>query len=215
MRIIRIGKEGDQPFKVTAEGVSRHHATLTIDDYDRWFLADNDSANGTYVRNETSGNLMRVGTQGISISEMTFIVLAADNALGCSFYAKQLVKPGDFVEEHFYMQNKNLAFNEEEEKVARRAKWVRISIFLIMLLFTIGTVIWQMNSSKTDTTSMFTIYRCLSCLTMLGTAFYDAQGRRAKIMKRRNKFSHCPNPECDFRLPPDAIENLRCPKCGK
>lgn len=215
MKTITLGKAGNQPFKIKGMGVSRIHATVTIDDYGRWTIADNNSANGTFVRNDFSGELMRVGTQGAQISEMSFIVLAADNAAGCCFYAKQLINPGDFVDEHFYMQNKKLEFDQEEEKVANRAKWVRLSIFIVMVLFTLGTMIWQGIAHPKDVSGMFMIYRGLSLLTMGGTAFYDAQGKRAKIMKRRKKFCQCPNPECDFKLSPDAIENLKCPKCGK
>ncbi len=215
MKTITLGKEGDQPFKIKGIGVSKIHAIVTIDDYGRWFLADNNSTNGTFVRNEISGDLMRVENQGIAISEMSFIVLAADNAAGCCFYAKQLIKPGDYVDEHFYMQNKKLEFDKEEEKVANRAKWVRMSIFIIMVLFTIGTIIWQAISPHANTKGMFGIYRVLSLFTMGATTFYDAQGKRAKILKRRKKFCQCPNPECDFKLSPDAIENLKCPKCGK
>lgn len=215
MKTITLGREGNQPFKIKGIGVSKIHAIVTIDDYGRWFLTDNNSANGTFVRNEVTGDLIKVGAQGVVISEMSFIVLAADNAVGCCFYAKQLINPGDYVDEHFYMQNKKLEFDQEEEKVAKRAKGVRLAIFIIMVLFTLGTIIWQLFNPHTNTKALFGIYRVLSLFTMGATTFYDAQGKRANIMKRRKKFNQCPNPECDFKLTPDAIENLKCPKCGK
>ncbi|MBR5639646.1 MAG: FHA domain-containing protein [Muribaculaceae bacterium] len=214
MKTITLGKAGDQPFKIKGIGVSKYHATVTIDDYGRWILADNNSTNGTFVRNELSGEFMRVGPQGMQISEMSFIVLAADNSAGCCFYAKQLINPGDYVDEHLYMRNKKLEFDQEEENVTKRAKLVRVGIFTIMLIFTIGTIFWQIADPK-STGMMFTIYRALSLLTMGASTFYDAQSKRAKIIKRRKKFCQCPNPECDYKLTPDAIENLKCPKCGK
>lgn len=214
MKIITLGKSGDQPFKIKGIGVSKTHATVTIDDYGRWILADNNSTNGTFVRNEITGELMRVGKQGMQISEMTFIVLGADNSAGCCFYAKQLVNPGDFVDEHLYMQTKKLEFDQEEEKVTKRAKWVRLSIFIVMLIFTIGTVFWQIADPK-STGMMFHVYRGLSLLTMGATTFYDAQGKRSKIMKKRKLFSQCPNPECDRKLSNDEIENLKCGRCQK
>ena len=216
MKTITLGKSGDQPFKIKGIGVSKVHATVTIDDYGRWIIADYNSTNGTFVRNETTGELMRVGPQGMQISEMTFIVLGADNSAGCCFYAKQLINPGDYVDEHLYMLNKKQEFDKEEEQVAKNAKWVRIIIFAIMLLFTIGTFVYQYGFNNGNTSSdLFTIYRGLSLLTMGASSFYDAQGKRAKIMKKRKLFSQCPNPECDRKLSNDEIENLKCGRCQK
>lgn len=212
MKTITLGKLGDQPFKIKGIGVSKIHARVTIDDYGQWILADAGSTNGTFIRNEFTGDLMRVGQGGVQISEMTFIVLAADNSAGCCFYAKQLIAPGDFVDEHIYMRNKKLEFDQEEERVAKNAKWVRLSIFVLMLLFTIGTVVLE---NPYNTSNMFWIYRGISLLTMGATTFYDAQGKRSKIMKKRKKFNQCPNPECDHRLSNDAIENLKCAMCKK
>ena len=203
MKTITLGKAGDQPFKIKG-----------IDDYGRWILADSNSTNGTFVRNEMTGELMRVGPQGMQISEMTFIVLGEDSSAGCCFYAKQLVNPGDYVDEHLYMRNKKLEFDMEEEKVAKNAKWVRIIIFAIMLVFTIGTIIWQILDDSA-TKMMFNFYRGISLLTMGATTFYDAQGKRAKIVKNRKLFSQCPNPECDRKLTNDEIENLKCGRCQK
>ncbi|MBR5118352.1 MAG: FHA domain-containing protein [Muribaculaceae bacterium] len=214
MKTITLGKAGDQPFKIKGIGVSKIHATVTIDDYGRWILADSNSTNGTFVRNEMTGELMRVGPQGMQISEMTFIVLGEDSSAGCCFYAKQLVNPGDYVDEHLYMRNKKLEFDMEEEKVAKNAKWVRIIIFAIMLVFTIGTIIWQILDDSA-TKMMFNFYRGISLLTMGATTFYDAQGKRAKIVKKRKLFSQCPNPECDRKLTNDEIENLKCGRCQK
>lgn len=216
MKTITLGKLGDQPFKIKGIGVSKIHARVTIDDYGQWILADAGSTNGTFIRNESTGDLMRVGQGGVQISEMTFIVLGADNSAGCCFYAKQLIAPGDFVDEHIYMRNKKLEFDQEEERVAKNAKWVRLSIFVIMLLFTLGTVVWQaIDDSPKSTSNMFWVYRGISLLTMGATTFYDAQGKRSKIMKKRKKFNQCPNPECDHRLSNDAIENLKCAMCKK
>ena len=214
MKTITLGKAGDQPFKIKGIGVSKIHATVTIDDYGRWILADSNSTNGTFVRNEMTGELMRVGPQGMQISEMTFVVLGEDSSAGCCFYAKQLVNPGDYVDEHLYMRNKKLEFDMEEEKVAKNAKWVRIIIFAIMLVFTIGTIIWQILDDSA-TKMMFNFYRGISLLTMGATTFYDAQGKRAKIVKKRKLFSQCPNPECDRKLTNDEIENLKCGRCQK
>jgi len=214
MKTITLGKSGDQPFKIKGMGVSRHHAIFTIDDYGQWIIADNNSINGTFVRDEETGDLIRVTSQGMHINEMSFIVLGADNSAGCCFYAKQLLSPGDFMEEHLYMLSKKQELDKEEENVAKRAKMVRLCIFIIMILFTIGTVIWQQLDERA-TGMIFHVYRGLSLLTMGATTFYDAQGKRAKVMKKRKLFSQCPNPECDRKLSSDEIENLKCARCQK
>ena len=209
MKTITLGKAGDQPFKINGIGVSKHHAIFTIDDYGQWIITDNNSTNGTFVRDEETGNLIKVDNRGMRINEMSFIVLGADNSAGCCFYAKQLIAPGDFVDEHLYMLNKKQELDKEEEKVSKRAKWVRLIIFIVMFVFTIGTVFWQMKYPK-STSMMFHLYRGLSLMTMGATTFYDAQSKRAKIMKKRKKFFQCPNPECDRKLSGDEIENLKC-----
>ncbi|MBR5639647.1 MAG: FHA domain-containing protein [Muribaculaceae bacterium] len=216
MKTITLGRDGDQPFKIKGIGVSHIHATVTIDDFGRWTLADNNSANGTYVRDEVTGDLIRVSDKGQTISQMSFVVLGSDTAAGCSFYANQLTNPGNFVNEYLYMRNKKLEFDKEEEKVARNAKWVRLSIFILMLLFTVGSIIYQIfDDSHESMNVMLWGFRGLSLLTTGAMTFYDAQGKRSKIIKKRNKFNQCPNPECHRKLSGGEIDNLICGRCQK
>lgn len=219
MKTITIGKMGDQPFKITGMGVSRRHATLTIDDYGRWILADSNSANGTFVRDESTGDLLRVGTNGVQVSDMTFIVLGSDNAAGCCFYAKQLINPGDFMQEHFYLRDKKLEFDQEEEKVIKRSKLVRMVLMAVMalslVLCSIPSIEKAINVALHSNSGSFTIYRVVSLLMMGGTLLYDVQSKRSRIIKKRKKFNQCPNPECDRRLSGDEIENLMCSRCKK
>ena len=44
MKTITIGKQGDQPFEIKQEGVSREHAKLTINDNGGWMLEDLNSS---------------------------------------------------------------------------------------------------------------------------------------------------------------------------
>lgn len=50
IRTIHIGKEGNQPFKITAPTVSRHHAELDIYDNGEMILRDKLSTNGTFIK---------------------------------------------------------------------------------------------------------------------------------------------------------------------
>ena len=217
MKTITIGKLGDQPFKITGMGVSRHHATLTIDDYGRWILADTNSANGTFVRNEATGELVRVDTRGMEVKEMTFIVLGSDNSAGCCFYAKQLINPGDFIPEYIYMRSKKLEFDQEEENVIKRAKVVKITLTLIFMLTlflcSVSPFDDIIEKAFKDIGGNFTFFRVGSLMMMGGTLLYDVQGKRSAIAKKRKKFNQCPNPECDRRLSGAEIENLSCSRC--
>ena len=49
---IIIGREGNQPFPITQDGVSGRHASLTIRTDGTWVLEDLNSMNGTYIRNK-------------------------------------------------------------------------------------------------------------------------------------------------------------------
>jgi len=51
METIILGRKGDQPFAITADGVSSQHAKITIDG-DKWTLEDLHSTNGTFIRDE-------------------------------------------------------------------------------------------------------------------------------------------------------------------
>lgn len=223
MKEIILGREGNQPFKISEKRVcvSSKHASITIDDYDRWLLKDIGSSNGTFIRNDSTGELMPVDQNGVSVTESTFIVLAADNSTGCSFYARQILSPSDYFSEHQYMYQKKEEFDQQEEKASKKPKAIRKVIFWVMAIFTILTFIGPIESAfnslmgDEDGNKLFYIYRLLSMGTMGTSAFYDVQSQKEKIKKMRAKFSQCPNPECDHKLSKDEIENMKCKKCKK
>lgn len=84
-----IGRNGEQPFKITAEGVSAHHASLTFMDNGTWILEDLDSTNGTYVRNE---DFVFERIVKKVIDKDTVIRLGDETVNGFTFIALQLVK---------------------------------------------------------------------------------------------------------------------------
>lgn len=215
MKEIIIGRDGNQPFKISDKRicVSSNHASITIDDFGRWMLKDLGSANGTFVRNDSTGDLIPVDGAGTSISELTFIVLAADNSTGCSFYARQILSSSDYYSEHQYMLQKKVEFDQQEENAGKQPKTIRKVIFWLMAVFTVLTFIPAIE--KMGGEQLFRLYRFLSIGSMGTTAFYDVQAKKEKIKKLRSKFNQCPNPECDHKLSKDEIENLKCKKCKK
>ena len=86
-KTIILGKQGNQPFEIKGELVSRKHAEIIVSDNGEWLLRDLHSTNGTYVRNEQTGEMKRVGE--VRITPMTFVILGSEGMLGCSIYATQ------------------------------------------------------------------------------------------------------------------------------
>ena len=66
MKEIIIGRNGTQKVKISAEGVSGQHASLTIRDDGQLVLKDLDSTNGTYIRNEKF-QFERIGVKVIKL----------------------------------------------------------------------------------------------------------------------------------------------------
>lgn len=215
MKEIILGRDGNQPFKISNKRicVSSNHASITIDDYGGWLLKDLDSTNGTFIRNDSTGKFIPVDGAGTPISEMTFIILGADNSMGCCFYARQILSVKDCFAEHQYMLQKKEEFDKQEEIAGNRPKTIRKAIFWIMAVFTILTFIPSIEEQ--GGVQLFRLFRFFSIASMGTTAFYDVQAKKDKIKKLRSKFNQCPNPECDHKLSSDEIENLKCKKCKK
>ena len=157
----------------------------TVDDFDQWTLEDLDSSNGTYVRREEDGELMRVSK--VKIKPITFICLGPDNSKGCSFYARQAFDYGNFKEEYEYLIDKEDEFDEKIEAIE----------------LSLGgeTGVW--------------ILRAGTIVSSFFAAFYDASGAKKKVNDLRDKFHQCPNPLCSHRLKTEEIRDMKCAKCKK
>ena len=204
MKTIVLGKGGNQPFPIKNEGVSHRHAQITVDDFDQWTLEDLDSSNGTYVRREEDGELMRVSK--VKIKPMTFICLGPDNSKGCSFYARQAFDYGNFKEEYEYLIDKEDEFDEKIEAIERKAQMIKKIIFIVniaIVLLSLGgeTGVW--------------ILRAGTIVSSFFAAFYDASGAKKKVNDLRDKFHQCPNPLCSHRLKTEEIRDMKCAKCKK
>lgn len=212
MRTIILGKEGDQPFPITADGVSRHHARITIDDKGNWMLEDTNSSNGTYIRNEKDGTMLRIGQ--ISITPMTFICLGPDNAKGCCFYARQVLKEnyGNFTTEYEYLNEREDYFAEQLKQIEKKSKNLNIvkAILPVVLLALSVAVVPGMGPVS------WIIRGVASALpTVLILIFYNPTEMKKKVKAVQDKFSHCPNPCCSGKLTSKEIRNMRCSKCKK
>lgn len=83
MTKIIIGKQGDQKFPIKNAGVSRQHASITIEG-GHWILEDLDSTNGTFVRDD-NGLYQRVSR--VEIKEDTMVRLGDESSNGYAFMA--------------------------------------------------------------------------------------------------------------------------------
>ena len=116
-----------QPFtyKTQQTGVSRKHATITIDDNGYWWIEDQWSTNGTYIR-EDDGGFRKIGDKDYpgkyNITPMTFVRLGMEDATGCCFYAKQVDSYGNFDEEFEYIQSKIEKISNDGEKRSEDTK---------------------------------------------------------------------------------------------
>ncbi len=207
-RII-LGTNGNQPFKIEGSYVSRQHAEIKIDDNGVWTLKDLNSLNGTYIRDENTGEMMRISN--VVITPMTFICLGSELSLGCCFYAKQAVKYGDFGEELLYMRRKEISFEKEEERLKKKNNIVNIAARLGVGALVLGlTFLITRNGSE-----LVTLIRIVltGCATYIVPFFFDVNKYKKQINTKREHFRKCPNPECSHTLNSKEALNMYCSKC--
>lgn len=219
---IDIGREGTQPFTIKAEGVGSLHAILTIDEQNRWWIEDQASKNGTYIRQE-DGSMRRI--QMSEIKPMTFLRLGPDNAFGCSFYAKQLVDSGSFLEEHLFLEEKAKEYEADLEKLEKKIKRAQLlsAVIPAVLAFAImgfpffKTLILNLGVAEQDVSTYLMSARILVSGVVGGLCRTLIDGNKWKKQQKEKfeLFAQCPNPQCSHTLSVSEIHDMRCSKCKK
>lgn len=204
MKQIILGTEGNQPFKITQQGVSRQHARITIGDDDVWTLEDLNSTNGTFIRNEI-GEMRRVGT--LEITPMTFICLGPSNANGCSFYATHLVNPDDFIKEFQYLNQLEDKFDVQEEHTDKMARTIRMLIAIVSFIALVGSFLVSHGPFQVG------LLRVGTAVSLLSTIFFNPNEKKKKLQAEREKFHTCPNPKCSHIMKSREIRMMQCAKC--
>ena len=191
-----IGKRGEQPFQITGANVSAQHAEFVIDSQTGvWTLKDLDSTNGTFIRDESTGDLRRIKTK--VIHPLTFVCLGSDNSKGCTFYARQLLNPGNYNEELLYIRKKNEEFEERIKKIDKTTQIINIFKALLTILL-LGLLIAPMlySSEKPDMgwTLILRISASLipSVIIQLFQIVYNPTKKKDILRKMQACFSHCP-----------------------
>lgn len=201
MKQILLGTEGNQPFKITQQGVSRQHARITINDDGVWTLEDLNSTNGTFIRNE-EGEMRRVGT--LVINPMTFICLGPNNANGCSFYATHLINPDDFIKEFQYLYQLEDNFDAREEHADKMEKRIRLLIAIASFVSLIGSFL---------VSNGVLLLRVGTLVSLVSTMFFNPNEKKKMLQAEREKFHACPNPKCSHIMKSRDIRMMQCSKC--
>lgn len=209
---INLGKEGNQPFELDQLGVSRNHATIEIsDDGTVWTLTDNDSTNGTFIR-ESDGQYRRIAS--VRITPMTFIRLGPDTVHGCSFFAKRVLGEKDkydYVEEFEELGRVYGRYEEQiaaqEQKASKTKLVVRYApmacAFGLLMLMPIG---YGMSAMAVRAVVSGIIGGLLSMIL-------NPAKKVKQLKSERDRFLVCPNPKCSHKLKQTDIAAMSCSKC--
>lgn len=204
MKNYLLGKEGDQPFEITQQGVSREHARLTIDDNGQWTLTDLDSSNGTYIRND-NGDWERISKK--NITPTTYICLGPDNANGCKFYACHLEHSDDYNTEFDIMEDITNDMETRIESADQKAKTIRKLVALVSGVALLGSFVVPGDGLR------MLLLRVGSLVSMISTLFFDPNKEKKQLKVLQDKLLDCPNPACSHTLSSKEVQNRRCSKC--
>ena len=204
-----IGRSSVSPLKVPDDkvAVSGKHVKISVSDNGNWKLADLNSANGTFVRNE-DGDFERVFNK--DISEFDIIRLGNDGANSYVFTARRAFNPEESYRHEFKHLKKLLDNNKEkEQKQEHRIEingWVsKLSgvgmIFVCALLDTIG---FNVNVN---------LRLALVALApiLVGFIFNGDKKKLKTVKKKRDRIMVCP--KCGRRITEFDVEQGQCPKC--
>lgn len=207
-----------QPFsyKTQQTGVSRKHATITIDDNGYWWLEDRWSTNGTYIR-EDNGNFRKIGNREhpgkCRITPMTFVKLGIDDTTGCCFYARQADSYGNFNEEFEYIQSKIEKISKDGEK---RLNMLKIQKMILRILPGLIAFVWYLFDKSPN--GIFIKMLIPIVANPLIEFLYNTNEKKKEIEKQikeqKRMFSQCPNPVCNHSLSDADIALLRCGTCN-
>jgi len=212
MQEIIIGIQGNQPFKITANGVSSKHAKLTITDDGRWILEDLNSTNGTYIYNGEQHSYVRISKK--EITPDTSIRLGNNETLLCyEFKARLCVEDED---EYFRIEFKKLMQKWEEtqqrkvkiEKKIALVSWIPIGISWILALMRFSDLPIEQRLNLMCVGMLITPFlsRIVSTVSMKWLKTFNAEVKETFV---------CPNPKCGMPLTETELKRGQCLKCKK
>lgn len=212
-----IGRGGNQPFAIPAEKslVSHQHATIEIDDYGRWTITDNNSANGVYVRN-ADGDFERV--YQTEITPTTVIRLGPENVHSMEFWAQRVVAtdPNDYSTEFQALKQMLVMFKETEGKVEKKTErynWIASCSGAVgSLLFMAYYFLTQKEGQGMDSNGVMYRMMAMSTIPVIIKALLPKPAKQLKAMReKRLKLIRCP--KCGSPLSDHDANQGFCPRC--
>lgn len=236
MRQIIIGREGNQPFPINDEYVSRQHAIFTYDEVTgAMMLTDKSRPNvGTFVR---MGNQYQQITQ-CNVDATTDVRLGPyftfrvgqlfqTPASGPSQKPKQPVTPPKPKQEKVDIAYlRKVAENYEETKLKLEQKHTNVNSLRTMSIVgsvaggTISALLGQMLGEEMKTIAMIAGF-AVTIIFLVSLMLYCSKANKAIILKKNQnektyKISFC-CPKCHVPFTGKLYENIlaegKCPKC--
>lgn len=212
MYTLVVGREGNQPFTITEECVSRQHLQVTVPDQMNgiWIVQDLGSSNGTFIQKEDGSFEQMTGM--CQCTWDTVVRMGPDNMHGRTFWLCQLVQtdPNDFSMQ-FAKLNRMLDQSaqekqdwiDEQERIKRRSaiiKAVVTGVVSLGLCFLLPEG-WGMAR-----------FALMPVVAVIIPTFFMGKIKPAP-MKDYKAFLRCPNGKCDRPLSEHDIRRGQCPAC--
>lgn len=212
MYTLIVGREGNQPFPITEEGVGRQHLQVLVPDRmdGDWVVRDLNSANGTFVQRADGSFEQMYGVQHFSWD--TVVRMGPANMYGRTFWLCQLTQtdPNDYSLQFrkinrqlntFIEEKKQQA--EEQERQRTRKNFIRA---LILAVISAGLIYIIPPEYQTARFAVLPIAGAIVPL-LLQKKKVDCQSKDYKAIFR------CPNGKCGRPLTEFDIRRGFCPAC--
>lgn len=200
-----IGRNGDQPFKINADGVSQRHAKITIDG-GQWHLSDLGSTNHTYVRN-ADGTFTMISS--VAIAENTVIRLGSNDIHGFTFMAHHVIaEADDYSYEFAELTHLKKDCEERERDIAKKidthgwiAKGAGVAVMLLL------GIVGNFTKVEPGTRYLFISFAPL----IVGFLFKGDKYLATSVRNIRKNVLVCP--KCNRPLSDYEIEKKQCLAC--
>lgn len=201
---IIIGREGNQLFPITNDGVSGQHARLVVEDNGTMFLEDLDSLNGTYVRN-ADGEFERV--KRINVTDTDIVRLGRGGMHSTSFWVHHLLVSD--VNDYSYEFQCIIDLYKNDIKTTLDALWKKNDM---RDWCTIAAPIIGLALSFLFADNALLIRLAITLPSLAVGLFFVGFGKKLRnINARRQRFIVCPR--CGRPLSDFDIEQQQCTMC--